>query len=806
MDKLFPMNRILPLVMFVLSSSAARSQSCDYTIEGRVLDLHDKAPIFGAIVTVEGSNLFGQTDEQGYYQIDGLCPGQFKLVVSHVMCDQIDRTVTVRSNTTLNFELEHHINELSEIIIAENSLNQVNSSVTESQLNADQLTRLSTQNLAETLNSIAGVSSLKTGSSIAKPMIHGLYGSRVAIIASGMRMQDQEWGADHAPTVDLNGFETVQVVKGAAALKYGGDTAGGMILLSSERIKLKDSIYGNTVLNAVDNGKGGNVSSRLTKSFDNGYYISAHLTAKQFGDRQAPDYNLTNTGLKESSFGFRLGNTKLIKGWELNFRRYQNTTGILRSAHIGNIEDLLRAIESNTPLRIEAFDYGIQSPKQEALHQNLQATYFNQYTDQSKLNLTYSYQSSNRKEFDVRRGNRSAQAAIDLTLNTHDFLGSVQWKKDFEWNLEWGINALVQDNLSNPETGVKRLIPDHQKYQAGTFFTASFRPSNSFSWEGGLRFDHILIDAKKFYDTSDWISRGYASNFSEFEQNDFGTQILTYPKLNFSNISAQTGIAIGIKESFETTVAYMLTQRAPNVSELFSDGLHHSLATIEFGSLGLQKETSHKLILGIKSQSEFYTLGIDPYLNRVSNFIFIEPSGIELTIRGAFPVWEYQATDVFMWGWDAYVNLKLSKKLNYNINAAYTYAQDLIEAKPLISVPPFTLFQQLSFTFFKSAFELELAHRYTATQNRFPNTNFMVNRLESGVLVQQEVDISTPPEGYHNFDLYFSVPLRTNTFKSTLRLIVQNLTNASYNDYLNRLRFYSTEMGRAVQLQLVFNY
>src|SRR6056300_758742 len=193
MDKLFPMNRILPLVMFVLSFSTARSQSCDYTIEGRVLDLHDKAPIFGAIVTVEGSNLFGQTDEQGYYQIDGLCPGQFKLVVSHVMCDQIDRTVTVRSNTTLNFELEHHINELSEIIIAENSLNQVNSSVTESQLNADQLTRLSTQNLAETLNSIAGVSSLKTGSSIAKPMIHGLSGSRVAIIASGMRMQDQEW-------------------------------------------------------------------------------------------------------------------------------------------------------------------------------------------------------------------------------------------------------------------------------------------------------------------------------------------------------------------------------------------------------------------------------------------------------------------------------------------------------------------------------------------------------------------------------------------------------------------------------------
>ena len=159
-----------------------------------------------------------------------------------------------------------------------------------------------------------------------------------------------------------------------------------------------------------------------------------------------------------------------------------------------------------------------------------------------------------------------------------------------------------------------------------------------------------------------------------------------------------------------------------------------------------------------------------------------------------------------MWGWDAYAKINLSENLKYNINAAYTYAQDILDAKPLISVPPFSLFQQLSYTFPKSEIEIEMAHRFTATQSRFPDTNFRVNRIESGVIVQQEVDISTPPNGYHNFDLYFLLPLAKSNFKSTLRLIVQNLTNASYNDYLNRLRFYATEIGRAVQLQLVFNY
>ena len=803
---MYTVKHFVPLLLLILSVSTLKGQSCVFTIEGRVLDLHDNTPIFGAIIKIEGSDLFGQSDEQGYYKINSVCFGQARLIVSHISCDPIDRIVTIRSNTKMDFELEHHINELNEIIILEDGLIQVNSSVSESQLNVDQLTRLSNQNLAETLNNISGVSSLKTGSSIAKPMIHGLYGSRVAIIADGMRMQDQEWGADHAPNIDLNGFESVQVVKGAAALKYGGDTVGGMILLSPERINLKDSLYGKTIFNGVDNGKGGSVSTRLTKSFDNGYFISGLLNAKQFGDLQAPDYSLTNTGLKESNIGFRLGRTKILKGWEVNYRRFQNSTGILRSAHIGNIEDLLRALESNSPLRIEPFDYEINSPKQKAIHQNIQANYFNQYSDRAKLTVDYNYQISNRKEYDVRRGNRSSQAAIDLTLKTHDFLGSIQWKKDFKWNFEWGVNAMLQDNFSNPETGVKRLIPDHQKYQAGTFISGNYRPSNNFSWEWGFRFDQIVLNAQKFYDTSNWISRGYNIRYTEFEQKDFGTQILTNPRLNFSNISAQTGFALEIGESVETTFSYMLTQRAPNVSELFSDGLHHSLATIEYGFLGLQKETSQKLILGINKKSEFLGISIDPYLNRVSNFIFIEPSGVELTIRGAFPVWEYQSTEVLMWGMDAYAKINLAKNLKYNINAAYTYAQDILAAEPLISVPPFSLFQQLSYTFPKSELEIEMAHSFTATQSRFPDTNFRVNRIESGVIVQQEVDISTPPDGYHNFDLYFSLPLTKNNLKSTLRLIVQNLTNASYNDYLNRLRFYATEIGRAVQLQLVFNY
>ena len=100
-----------------------------------------------------------------------------------------------------------------------------------------------------------------------------------------------------------------------------------------------------------------------------------------------------------------------------------------------------------------------------------------------------------------------------------------------------------------------------------------------------------------------------------------------------------------------------------------------------------------------------------------------------------------------------------------------------------------------------------MSHRFTGTQNRFPDTNFSVNLIESGTIIQKQLDVSTPPTGYHNLDIYFSLPLTNQTsFKSTIRLIVLNLTNTTYNDYLNRLRYYAAEIGRSVQLQLVLKY
>ena len=198
---------------------------------------------------------------------------------------------------------------------------------------------------------------------------------------------------------------------------------------------------------------------------------------------------------------------------------------------------------------------------------NIHLIYFNQFKDNFKWQLDYNYQVNTRKEFDVRRGVSVDIPAIDLKLQTQNVLANLKWNKTFSWEFEWGINAMLQDNFSNPNTGVKRLIPDYLKTELGSYFVGSYKPSNSFHWDWGIRLDQVDWDVQKYYGVSDWKTRGYDKVFPQFEVKETGTQILVNPKLNFINFAAQTGFSFEIGEQFETSFSYVLSQRSPNASE-----------------------------------------------------------------------------------------------------------------------------------------------------------------------------------------------------------------------------------------------
>ncbi len=50
-------------------------------------------------------------------------------------------------------------------------------------------------------------------------------GSRIGIIYNGIPLENQQWGQDHAPTIDQNAFDEIRLIKGAGVLKYSGDSS-----------------------------------------------------------------------------------------------------------------------------------------------------------------------------------------------------------------------------------------------------------------------------------------------------------------------------------------------------------------------------------------------------------------------------------------------------------------------------------------------------------------------------------------------------------------------------------------------------
>jgi len=791
--------RLLALLLLLSSSTLSYTQDCSYKLQGTLLDIHDGSVLTGATIIVAQTGAAVQTDLEGNFTIYSMCISIYQLQVSHPSCSTKAFTVEIKADTQKVFKLEHHLEALNEIIVNGTTLSRKTETVYQNSINEQTIAPYSSGSLGDVLNTISGVSSLNTGNTVVKPIINGMHSSRIILINNGVRMQDQEWGAEHAPSIDVNTAGSIKVIKGAAALQYGGNAIGGVIITDAPKVALLDSLYGKTILSASSNGRGGAVTSSLTKSFENGWYTSLQGTAKRFGDFNSPSYVLSNTGVFEQSMAARLGFNRIDYGVEAYYSYFRNEIAILRASHIGGAEDQIQAISSFRPLIIKDFTYDIGTPRQDVTHHLARVKGFKDIKSLGRISVQYDFQQNNRLEFDVRRGADQEKASVDLALKTHTV--GIALKTEISDKLKGtaGINGNYQTNFANPQTGVRRLIPDYTKYCFGGFISGNYSLNSQWLLEAGVRVDQTFMDVYKFYRRSFWQERGYDTQFSDLVIQEEGNQVLTNPKLRFTN----PAITLGVKHTFRTYTLfanYSIASRAPNASELFSEGLHHSASRIELGDLQFGSETAHKVSLTLQQRAEKFDFTIMPYSNTINNYILIEPTGIRQTIRGNFQVWEYRQTKAQIFGIDIDASVSLFDNVTFMHQFSLIKGTDISRRQALISMPSASTKNSLVYTNLKyHNLKVSLESCYVFAQNEFPDTNFEVVLPDS----IQTVDISTPPPGYHLLNFNANVSINQSLH---LGLYLNNMFNTSYRNYLNRLRYYADDVGRNITLQLKYNY
>lgn len=794
------MQRLL-WVLFLLMSPFSEAQICDFTFAGKILDQHDDSALARALISIEELEISTFSNEDGMFSFDNLCLGSYTLSVTHAQCNARNFSLKIKENTFKTFKLEHHYEELNEVILSGASEGSV--SANKNVLNTSTIERNSSQSLGDLVSGVTGVSGFSFGNTVIKPSIHGLHSSRVTIINNGVRMEDQEWGSEHAPNIDINLANSIEIIKNSSALQYSGDAIGGFVILKPQRIPIKDSIYGKARLSAQNNGRGGSAHFGLIKSTAMGWYSAVEGTIKKYGDFNAPDYNLSNTGMDSYAAAGRIGLNLFNRGFELSFNRVENTIGILRASHLGGAQDQFQAIYSPRPLIIEDFTYSIDRPKQKVSHQIASAKVFVKSETLGRIDLRYDFQMNNRLEYDIRRGSDQNKASLDLDLQTHAVSLDLVPKLIGFKSIKTGVSGRYLENESNPNTGVKRLIPDYKRFDVGLYAMATKSLGNDLDMDIALRLDYMRIKSFKYYYTALWEERGYDVTFSDFEIEDFGTQILTAPKFDYLNPSFALGTNWSLNEHNRLLINLSLGTRNPNPSELFSEGLHHSASRIEVGDLRLRSEIAKNLTIGYTYENPSWRFSVNPYLRLIDRFILIEPTGIQQTIRGNFQVWSYRQTDVSLRGVDVETRYSINQNLNFDQQLSLVKGHEIQTKTPLINMPPVNMINALNYNL--KQIQVRLESDYTWRQNEYPNTNFEAFIPETQSV--ELIDVSTPPKAYHLMNLTFSGPLNIVTHcQASWSLNVQNLFDTSYRNYLNGMRFYADELGRNILLSITTTF
>ncbi len=753
----------------ILSLFDLQAQNCNLILSGHVLDKGTGIPLAFSNILLEDQKRGVVSDSSGFFQFKNLCPDEYHIQVSHIGCEPQTTFITMHQDTTVSILLNHHVEFLDEIVVHGDK--DENSAQISSTLSKEEIEQNSHKNLSDILEQLSGVSVLKNGTGISKPVVHGLYGNRVAILNNGIEQSGQQWGNDHAPEIDPFFASHLSVVKGASALAYGSNSLGSVVLVESDKISKDPHLHGLVNYTFNSNGLGNTLNTQFEK---NSPWAAWRLsgTLKLQGDSQTPSYFLTNTGKREGNLAFQV-EKKINDKWFTDFylSTFNTEIGVLRGSHIGNLTDLETAFQREKPLFTEDnFSYKINAPRQQVNHHLLKIESRYYLKENQLLKFKYGGQLNNRKEFDIRRGGRTNKPSLSLRQFAH--FAELNYQHSFKNNflLKSGLQYRFIHNNNRPGTGVLPLIPNYESHTASAFLIGQKELGRAF-FELGGRFDQKFINVAA-------ISESLPRVFEYFNH-------------QFSNYSLSSGARYDLTESLEATfnLGYML--RAPEVNELYSYGLHQGVSGIEEGTRSLNSEKSLKGIFSLDwfFQKKLFFQALAYYQN-IQDYIYLQPQDqFRLTIRGAFPVFKYEQTDARILGSDLLLSYEPTPSTKWIFKYSYIKGRDLSNNLTLINIPANNLFSSINFSL--------------KDQKQFNNSTFSIN----GKYVFQQREILPEQDFLATPDAYFLLGLKANTTlpfahsKLHLGVSIENLLNTTYRDYLNRLRYFADEPG----INVVFN-
>lgn len=768
--------QILIKLLLCLCPVYLTAQNCKLQLKGNVSDADNREGLAFAYLKIVPGNLTVQSDEQGKFNFTSLCPGTYTLYLQHLGCRDTAFVLQLEKDKRVQYTLPHALNELKDIeIISQHEAPPETQAV--AVLDKKMMTKVAGLSLADQLKQLNGLTTLNTGPTISKPMINGMQGYRILILNNNVRLEGQQWGNEHAPEIDPYAADKLTVIRGASAVRYGSDAIGGVILSTPANLPRIPSFGGEASLSGFTNGRGGTGSLRLEGNSARIKQLSWRLqgSAKESGSIRTPDYFLKNTANNERNFSALVDYHQKNSGWNLYYAHYGAKVGIFSGSHIGNLSDLYAAFNRNKPQdSLADFSYQINRPYQNIQHDLLKLSADFHTGHRSRFKVQYAWQKNHRQEFDKSLPRNAQLAALNLPaadykLETQSM--ELVWEHDYirSFRGSFGLQGSLQTNRYTQ----RFFIPNYNSEALGLFAIERFvRPK--FEIEAGLRADYKHLKSF-FYDQ--------------------GT--LKDPVLIFSNQSLQLGLLLKLLPKLKISLHGGNGWRPPAPNELYSNGLHHGVGAIEKGNANLESEKCLNVISNFNFENDRLQISWTAYHYAFSNFIYYSPAPqAELTIRGAFPVFQYAQCKAAISGSDLLLKYQIVKGFSVKARGMLLKGNNLTDKTPLIYMPS----NRAEFSV-----ELNLKAIRKIKGIYFEPAFTMVSQQKN---VPPGTDFIDPPPAYHLISATAGCELILNKQRIFLSLSVSNAGNVKYRDYLDRFRYYNDAAGSnyTLRIRIPFNF
>ena len=633
-------------------------------------------------------------------------------------------------------------------------------------INFNDLNPILQQYISKSISKLPGVSILSTGPGVSKPSIRGLSYDRVVVYSQGVRLENQQWGDEHGIGVSTSGVNSIEVIKGPSYVLYGSDAMGGVLYVEPERYSSDFSVDYMGLYNSNYNG----ITNNLGLKGSSGKF--SYIARANMVDNQSfstPDGEVENTWFKENDVqaGLKYETEKFSSDLRLTMNFSELGLPHMEEGHDDHDD---HDEEGHDDHDEEGHDdhEDHEDHYQELSHTTL--TWVNTFDlgNDHQLNVTLGRQLNDRKEFggheeeeghddhdeeghddhDDHEGHEEGEAELDMELSTNTLDVSLVMPQSDNLNLTIGTNFLSQENKN---FGHEELIPDAEKKDFGLYALGQITMENGAALLG-VRYDNRSISS------------------------DMGSA-------DFSNFNG----SVGIKRDFEnSTLRFNIGSgyRAPNLIELFADGVHHGSFRYERGNLNLVAEKSFQTDISFDINNDDSSVSFDLFYNDISDYIYISPSSDR---EDGFAVYDYMQQDSELYGGE----ISFAKKtgfdwLSYNTSLEYIFAESADgEALPFIS--PLT---------FNQVFNIDISSNYSF------EIDFLAKAKQGRVsMFEEETD------GYSVLNL--SGNWMTSFLDNDLNIFwsISNVFDKEYYDHLSRLKTAGIEeMGRNISVGLKYNF